>query len=280
MFSVVGNRVFEYTAKTVIEHKYEPKYLDQIWPVQTFIPELPTEISELIIDFFLAQLLTLREFDLVAEIIHGNASLTKRFYRLYISSNNPDVNLCSTRIFSVLAICTAIERNYQQLVFLPRLSIHQNGPLYSLDLEPGNNRDFAPWTFTDPPYFERFDSYENPFVVCCLGNHYLDTIALIGKYEGKFIMAKETSTESALAGLEGLIPSDKIAALKTSVAKPASTPATPVAAPATPTPAATINPIVITTPLGTQTYGGIPTEQVELKTFQDVQIPFYGSGCR
>ena len=191
MFSVVGNRVFEYTAKTVIEHKYEPKYLDQIWPVQTFIPELPTEISELIIDFFLAQLLTLREFDLVAEIIHGNASLTKRFYRLYISSNNPDVNLCSTRIFSVLAICTAIERNYQQLVFLPRLSIHQNGPLYSLDLEPGNNRDFAPWTFTDPPYFERFDSYENPFVVCCLGNHYLDTIALIGKYEGKFIMAKE-----------------------------------------------------------------------------------------
>jgi hypothetical protein len=50
---------------------------------------------------------------------------------------------------------------------------------------------------------------------------------------------------------------------------PTSTAAPVVAASATPAP--TVNPIVVKSAFGDQIYGGVPVEQVDLKTFQDVQ---------
>jgi hypothetical protein len=94
-------------------------------------------------------------------------------------------------------------------------------------------------------------------------------------------MEKVSNTETMLAGLDGLVPPDKAATLRASAASPTTAaptaPAIAMAAPAATTaPAGTvtapiINPIVVNTPLGQQTYGGTPMAQVELKTFQDVQ---------
>jgi hypothetical protein len=95
-------------------------------------------------------------------------------------------------------------------------------------------------------------------------------------------MSKETNTESALAGLEGLVSPEKIATLRTSTVTPAAVtvpantavPAASVVQPAqvvTPATAPTINPIVVNTPLGTQTYGGTPATDIPMNTFQDVQ---------
>jgi hypothetical protein len=84
-----------------------------------------------------------------------------------------------------------------------------------------------------------------------------------------------------LTGLEGLVPADKVAALRTSTNSPVShvAPVTQTAAPATTAaPVApvtqtvpTINPIVVKSPLGEFTYGGAPIADVKLETFQDVQ---------
>ena len=186
LFQIHENRaVLEYTQTCLYQHLYQPKYLDQIKPIQTFIPPLPTEIQERIIDIFLAQLLNYREFDLIAEIIEGNVSLTKRFYRQYISTSNNNLNICSTRIFATLAICTAIERNFQHLVLYGSSLSGQVS--YSLDLETTKTDGLYPWIFTEPPYFEHMDYFASPFSHVVFGKHYLDTIALIGKKDENFI---------------------------------------------------------------------------------------------
>ena len=82
---------------------------------------------------------------------------------------------------------------------------------------------------------------------------------------------KESTNMQSAA--EGLIGTPKVVA-KTAQAPvasptPTSTAAPVVAAPATPAPA--VNPIVVKSAFGDQIYGGTPIEQVDLKTFQDVQ---------
>jgi hypothetical protein len=92
-------------------------------------------------------------------------------------------------------------------------------------------------------------------------------------------MLKESNTETMLAGLDGLASPEKVAALRASVASPAEPALTnptgqgaPAAATTTPiTPAPAINPITISTPLGTQVYGGTPVADIPMATFQDVQ---------
>lgn len=76
-----------------------------------------------------------------------------------------------------------------------------------------------------------------------------------------------TNMEEASAGL---IKAPKVVA-QTAQA-PTTPPASTAAAPLAPAPTApAVNPIVVKSPLGDQIYGGVPVEQVELKTFQDVQ---------
>jgi hypothetical protein len=87
-------------------------------------------------------------------------------------------------------------------------------------------------------------------------------------------MAKEASTESMVAGLDGLISPDKIKVVKASIAdNPVAAPAAPVT-PVVEAPAAvttTIDPIIIKSPLGEQKYGGTPAADIPMNTFQDVQ---------
>ena len=88
-------------------------------------------------------------------------------------------------------------------------------------------------------------------------------------------MVKDESVESMNLGAEGLIKPAKKVAPVAPVAPVVAAPVAPAAAvvpPVAPVVAApTINPIVVNSPLGDQTYGGTSTADIPMATFQDVQ---------